>query len=172
MHCREFRKHHVAFVDDLLCASQMGEMRDHLARCSECAATDVRVKRSLMVVRSMPMIEPSEGFAARLEQRLREANAAPAVSPQRGLRVGRAVAAAAALILAAVVSQVWRREPAPTMAHAPVLAGVLVPESVISDAALIAAVPAGIPVWPAVFMVGQMPLHLGSAGFGDGDGGR
>jgi hypothetical protein len=37
----------------------------------------------------------------------------------------------------------------------------------ITNAALVASVPTGIPVWPAVLMVGQTPMHFASADFRD-----
>lgn len=169
MHCREFRKNHVAFVDDLLCAAEMSEMRDHLSACRDCSANDVRVRRGLLLVRNMPTIEVSESFAARLEQRLREAGAAPVVTEQRR-PLARYAAVAAALIVGGVLSLAALRDEAPTVDAQPALATALASQpGIIPDAALIAAVPAGVPVWPAVFMVGQLPMHLGSVDFVDAD---
>src|SRR6185436_5539037 len=71
MNCRQFRNHHVPFVDDVLSAADMRAMREHLARCESCARLDVRIRRSLMIVRSLPQIDVSTDFAPRLEARLR-----------------------------------------------------------------------------------------------------
>jgi hypothetical protein len=36
-----------------------------------------------------------------------------------------------------------------------------------ANAAFVASVPTGIPVWPAVLMVGQTPMQFASMNFGD-----
>ena len=46
-------------------------MRQHMRDCPPCAHHDALVRRSLMLVRSLPTIEPSPGFQTRLEARLR-----------------------------------------------------------------------------------------------------
>jgi hypothetical protein len=43
------------------------------------------------------------------------------------------------------------------------------PAASISNAALVASVPTGIPVWPAVLMVGQSPIHFASMQFRDAE---
>lgn len=179
MRCNLFRANHVAYVDDLLSAADMSAMREHAARCDDCGALDVRVRRSLMLVRSMPEIRPSPEFSARLESRLREARLAGPIGgtgliePRwyRQLSTGRLAAAAAVLVTAALLSM-SAFEPTPVAADVPAMATTaLAPESLeASDAsALIAAVPAGIPVWPAVFMVGQLPMHLASVELVEGE---
>src|SRR5215213_5896341 len=68
MKCREFKSNHVGFIDDLLSAADMSEMRRHLVACPKCATLDTRIRRSLLVVRNLPRIEPSADFFARLTE--------------------------------------------------------------------------------------------------------
>ena len=72
MDCREFRSKHVAFVDDLLPAVEMDAMQQHVTICSRCSRHNTAIRRSLMLVRSLPSIEPSPDFIARLNARLEE----------------------------------------------------------------------------------------------------
>jgi len=72
MTCREFRRHHVAYVDDLLSATAMASMHDHVAQCATCGGLDVRIRRSLLLARNLPTIEPSPDFLLRLNARLAE----------------------------------------------------------------------------------------------------
>src|SRR6476659_8394429 len=77
MDCREFRKRHVAFVDDFLSAVEMDAMHRHVRMCSRCSRQDTVVRRSLLIVRNLPTIEPSPDFMARLNARLREVGPVP-----------------------------------------------------------------------------------------------
>ncbi len=70
MDCRTFRKHHFAYLDDTLAGDVMTEAQQHIMRCDACAAHDTLVRRSIMMVRNLPEIEPSEEFSRRLQQRL------------------------------------------------------------------------------------------------------
>src|SRR2546429_567443 len=70
MDCREFRNKHVAFVDDVLPAVEMRAMQQHRSSCSRCSRQDTSIRRSLMLVRSLPPITTSPDFMARLNERL------------------------------------------------------------------------------------------------------
>ncbi len=70
MDCRIFRKHHFAYLDDTLAGDVMTEAQQHIMQCDACAAHDNLVRRSIMMVRNLPEIEPSEAFEKRLQQRL------------------------------------------------------------------------------------------------------
>src|SRR5258706_14168703 len=72
MDCREFRNKHVAFVDGLLPAFEMDALLRHLHVCSSCARQDTKIRRSLLIVRNLPPIEPSPEFIRRLNTRLAE----------------------------------------------------------------------------------------------------
>src|SRR3954469_12239368 len=73
MNCREFKSKHVGFIDDLLSAADMAEMRRHLFSCPRCATLDVRIRRSLLVVRNLPQIQPSADFFEGLHAALKQA---------------------------------------------------------------------------------------------------
>src|ERR1041385_300190 len=99
MNCREFRRKHVGYIDDVLPAVEMVEMRRHAAICAVCASLDVRIRRSLLVVRNLPRIEPSPDFYSRLVDRLQ---AAPTQqTPSRGSSIV-AISAVAAALAAAI----------------------------------------------------------------------
>ena len=72
MDCRDFRKKHVGYVDDLLSAREMDAMQRHLLTCAKCSRQDIMVRRSLMLVRSLPSIEPSADFLHRLNARIEQ----------------------------------------------------------------------------------------------------
>jgi hypothetical protein len=82
MDCRAFRRNHLAFVDDTLPGVDIVQMQAHLNDCAKCAATDLAVRRSLLVVRNhLAPIEPSLDFTERLSARLaRERLSSPAAT--------------------------------------------------------------------------------------------
>jgi hypothetical protein len=165
MNCREFKSNHVGFVDDILSAADMSEMRRHLVACHTCATLDTRIRRSLLVVRNLPQIEPSADFFARLSEALKQS---PAPTPkQRPLVVVAAYTAVTAALAAAVYfAMALMPEERPTEMAAPTAATAVVAPvapAPMSDVTIAATVPAGVPVWPAMFMVGEIPTHLASA---------
>ena len=178
MDCREFRSKHVAFVDDLLSAVDMETMRRHLTVCSGCSRQDTRVRRSLMLVRSLPPIEASPDFLARLNERIAEigpVSRTDAVYPTGPSypSVFAGAALAAGMVAVAYMAIQTSRYFAPTdsVRVAPSLATIADPGtgSVTTNAAManaamanaaMASVPTGIPVWPAVLMVGQSPMRF------------
>ena len=70
MECRRFRQHHLAYLDDTLSGDMTTEAQQHILSCNACAAHDTLVRRSLMIARSMPTIEPSTEFQRKLRDRL------------------------------------------------------------------------------------------------------
>jgi hypothetical protein len=162
MNCREFKSKHVGFVDDVLCAADMAALNRHLRVCARCSTLDIRIRRSLMVVRNLPQIEASPDFYARLIERLKHAPAPPAAQPlaftaARYAVVTAALAAAVYFAMAAGVRHSAPREIVPVQTVATRIERVPSP---ISNPELVPAVPAGVPVWPAMFMVGELPMHL------------
>ena len=178
MDCREFRSKHVAYVDDLLAAVEMEGMRAHLGRCPSCARQDTAVRRSLMLVHNLPSIEPSADFMVRLNARLTEIGPPPQYAPRNSLflsmpAIGTFAAVAAGIGVVVVLSMRATHYVAPTqIASAPVTATVdsipdltftAAPEvTPLANAAYIAAVPMGIPMWPAVLMAGEAPVRFAS----------
>ncbi|MEO7520797.1 MAG: hypothetical protein ABIW79_03165, partial [Gemmatimonas sp.] len=97
MDCRSFRKQHLAYLDDTLSGDMMSLAQRHVLVCDGCAAHDTLVRRSLMMARSLPTIEPSSEFQERLRSRLATCRDEPKlVAPRTRVRNSRAVAAVAA----------------------------------------------------------------------------
>jgi hypothetical protein len=167
MKCREFKSKHVGFIDDLLPAADMRDMHRHLRACRDCAALDTRIRRSLLVVRNLPQIQPSADFFARLSEALKQAP--PAAEPRfRPLAVAAALTGVTAALAAAVyfAMAISPQEPPAPLPSAPTVAATVeAPAAPIpmNEVAIAATVPAGVPIWPAMFMVGELPTHLGSA---------
>jgi hypothetical protein len=182
MDCREFRNKHVAFVDDLLPALEMDAMERHLLVCSSCARQDTKIRRSLLIVRNLPPIQPSPEFINRLNARLAELGPESRVdtlssrSPFHPFASFAALAAGiAAVAYLTVETNNYFAHPADLPAAAPsTMAMVPVPNALpdlprptrtpmpLNSAALVASVPTGIPVWPAALMAGQSPMHFAS----------
>jgi hypothetical protein len=183
MHCREFRNKHVAFVDDLLPAVEMAAMRRHLDACSGCARRDSRIRRSLLLVRNLPPIDVSPEFLETLNARLAELGTIARDDVVRS-RASFSSAASVALLAAGLVAVAYLAVEtnnyfAPrdaTAVEARAVAVAQPPEiefsAPITNAALVASVPTGIPVWPAVLMVGQSPMRFASMEFSDEAGSR
>jgi hypothetical protein len=165
MNCREFKSEHVAFVDDLLSAVRMAECHRHIQHCRDCAALDTRIRRSLLVVRNLPQIEPSADFMVRLNAALQ---APPVEQPDRRRTVvASTVAAAAALAAGLYFAFPPAARPLAVESATPAIAvtpAAVLPISNASvlPAAAMTAVPAGVPVWPAMFMVGELPAQMTS----------
>jgi len=173
MDCRQFRNKHVAFVDDVLPAIDMEAMRRHLTRCPKCSRQDTAVRRSLMLVRNLPTIEPSAEFMNRLSARLAEIGPpsyAELSNPRAALPSFRSFVVLAAGIGAIAVFSIeashYLTASVPTHAVAPIAAATIdsMPTSA-ANAAIVASVPTGIPVWPAVMMVGEAPLRFANMEF-------
>lgn len=163
MKCREFKANHVGYVDDILSAAEMADMGRHLMFCDSCATLDTRIRRSLLVMRNLPQIEPSADFFVRLSEALKHA---PAPVPRRQpLTTAAAVtvitaALAAAVYFAMAINVDDKPAPSPTTLTVTIAPPAPVP---MNEVAIAATVPAGIPVWPAMFMVGELPTHFANA---------
>lgn len=164
MDCRTFRKSHVAFVDDLLPGVDMVAMRSHLSECDACARHDMLVRRSLLLFRNIPTIQPSADFSARLNARLRECRVGVHM-PHRGRTFGsRGVLAAAASVLMAGYLALSATEwlmPEPELELAPVIAFEPPPRTPpLANPAVLASVTTGIPLWSAMLLAEQAPAHF------------
>jgi hypothetical protein len=178
MNCREFRRKHGAYIDDTLSGIELDAMARHREHCERCARLDTRVRRALLVAHNLPIIHPSAAFSQRLEVRLTHERALKAAGMvPHGVRaegwrpfsVGAYTAIAAGIIaaagLAAAVSAAGREPQAIRMA--PVVASRPEAEpSTLATPALVAAMPAGMGVWPAVFVAQQAPWHFASDAVG------
>ena len=70
MDCRAFRQLHGDWVDDILDPTDGDTLARHVSDCEPCARFDTLARRALMVARSMPPIEVSADFSARLAVRI------------------------------------------------------------------------------------------------------
>ncbi len=179
MNCREFRRKHDAYVDDTLSGVEMEAMGRHRRLCAPCAALDTRIRRSLLLVHNLPAIEPSTTFNERLQMRLAHERALKAArqhddaGTMMGLMTrhrspfstGTYVALAAGVAMAAglMISATLANEADQPIRLAPVVASAPEPEpSLLATPAMVASMPAGMPIWPAVYVAQRAPWHLAS----------
>jgi Putative zinc-finger len=178
MNCREFRRKHDAYVDDTLSGVDIEAMGRHLRLCAHCAALDTRIRRSLLIAHNMPSIQPSAAFTERLQMRLAHERALKArqhdgAGVMMGLMTrhgspfstGTYVALAAGIALAAglTMSVILTDDADPTIRLAPVVASAPEPEpSPLATPAMVASMPAGMPIWGAVYVAQRAPWHLAS----------
>lgn len=171
MDCRTFRQHHCAFVDDLLPGADIALMERHRAACGRCAEYDARVRRSLLVIRNLPVVQCSPDFAERLQRRLREtqpdrnptlvaARPRPSFGTFAAVAATVVVAAGGALAFAALAEPTTLRL-APVVASAPAPA---MPDR-LAGPALAASASAAAPMWPALLLADEIPMHVAESGF-------
>jgi hypothetical protein len=168
MDCREFRRKHLAFIDDTLPGIELVGMQRHLMECEPCARHDTLVRRSLLLFRNLPQIEPSPDFNARLNARLRAMgpiDASPRVQHGPGIRAF-AAAAAAVVALGYLSATTLGRGMPGDLTLPPVVA--MRPEptpSPISSPAVVATLSTGMPIWQAVILAEQVPMHFANTEF-------
>ena len=155
------------FVDDTLPGIELVRMQMHLTECEECSRHDATIRRSLMVFRNLPRIEPSSDFSVKLEKRLREAKLADAaaVKTTRTRRLGAAVTVTSALMLAYIGISLRQVDTPQDIVFPPVVAIATTSEAAHSASPgpeMIAAVPVGLPLWTAAFFAEQTPVHFAS----------
>ena len=170
MDCRSFRSKHVAFVDDFLPGEEVVVMQLHLAECEACAAHDAKIRRSLLLFRNLPVVEPSTDFYARLQARIESERSAPPrpTFAARGPGVGTFMSVAASLVAVGYIaasSLNWTRPQgdlvlAPVIATQPALAA-----PTVENQALVASMSAGMPVWPMVYFAEQAPMRFAQLQF-------
>jgi hypothetical protein len=137
------------------------------------------VRRALLVAHNLPTIEPSARFGERLQLRLAQerallaathgAAAAHAGGQWRPLSAGAYTAVAAGILvaagLAATFTNVGREQE--MIRLSPVVA--TLPEvepSALATPAMVASMPTGMTVWPALYVAQQAPWHLASDAIG------
>ena len=173
MDCKEFREKHVAFVDDVLSAAEMGVMHRHLRECCRCARHDTSVRRGLLLARNIPQIEPSADFMERLQRRLHDIEPDADV-PTLALAhfpssTTFALLAAGVLAVAALAVATLSPSDAEPILLPPVVASLPAePPDAVASPAVVASLATGIPVWPAVFMVSQPEVHMMNVELQDG----
>lgn len=175
MNCREFRHLHDAYVDDTLSGLDVDRMSHHRSACDRCARIDARMRRALLVAHNLPAIQPSAAFGTRLQRRLATERAslrlsgypgeAASVRNWRPLSLGTYSAIAAGLIVAAGLAGAATLATAygdPVVRMVPVIATRPEAEGALAMPTMIASMPAGMPLWPAVLVAQQAPWHFAS----------
>ncbi|MBA3342153.1 MAG: zf-HC2 domain-containing protein [Gemmatimonadaceae bacterium] len=167
MDCREFREKHFAFVDDTLSGIEVVGLQMHLNECERCARQDAIVRRSLMALRSLPCIEPSPGFSEKLQKRLEEARAADLAASHlvRSRKFAAVVMVTSVVMLGYIALSLKEVDAARHIMLPPVVA--TLPDSDTASMttpapAMVAAVPAGLPIWTAAMFAEQAPVHFAS----------
>ena len=165
MDCREFRDNHAPYIDQRLSAVDENEMRRHMQDCERCAKHDTRIRRSLIMVRSLPTIDPSPDFQARLNARIRALPPAGGMVSQPPIRSFAALAASVVLVAYLAAELLMRGAPAaielaPVVATLPEMQGGA--NSQVATPALVATVQTGMSVWPAL-MVASQSVHFVAA---------
>ncbi len=176
MDCKSFRRHHLAYLDDTLSGDQTGAAQRHVLACDACAAHDTLVRRSLMMARSLPSIEPTSEFSERLRARLAACRDEQAIETERSasgsasgptFRPTRTFATmAACTALGALAWTGFAPSEAAVIAMQPVIAS----EPALPSAgpyitpALMQAMATGNPVWPAAVLIEDVPTHFVTVG--------
>ena len=185
MDCREFRKQHFAYLDDTLPGDDMTAALRHVMACDSCAAHDSMVRRSLMLVRNMQVIEPSADFRQRMQARIAETRAESQrerfVLSERDANAG-ARRVKQPIVLSAVAASVlvmgtmaWRESTSRRSAAAPnqPTASIAKPaarvdttlQPIYFSPGMVQAMATGNPMWPAALLVDDTPAQLVNAEF-------
>ncbi|HEY8468108.1 MAG TPA: hypothetical protein VIL18_00630 [Longimicrobiales bacterium] len=70
MTCQEFLARYSDYLDELVDPLEAVQWRRHIEECVACGRYDRVMRQGLELVRTLPRIEPSPDFAARLQHRL------------------------------------------------------------------------------------------------------
>lgn len=167
MDCKQFKENHFAFVDDTLPGVELVRMQMHLAECDTCAKHDATVRRSLMLFRSLPAIQPSPDFRRRLDQKLSAARHADAVALQAGrsLRLAATVAVSSVVMLGYIGISLRNVDSPAAISLPPVVAIATDADSSATavtspDPEMVAAVPGGLPIWTAALLSEQAQVRF------------
>jgi predicted anti-sigma-YlaC factor YlaD len=175
MDCRSFRKQHFAYLDDTLSGDDTSLAQGHLRDCDPCRAHDTLVRRSLMMARSLPPIEPSTEFQERLrasldacrEERAKKLERAAARPARKAPNTTHpmAVLAAGMVLGAAAWSGLSSFGKPETVAMQPVAATqpAVSSEHPYITPALMQAMSTGNPVWPAAVLIEDVPTYFVTA---------
>lgn len=175
MNCREFRRKHDAYLDDTLSGVDLDAMAGHRSLCESCSRLDTRVRRALLVAHNLPTIEPSARFTARLQLRLKQERALLAAAGAsremtaahswRPLSMSAYTAVVAGILAAAglALTITGMGQEQDVIRLAPVVATLPEAEpSTLATPAMVASMPTGMTVWPALYVAQQAPWHFAS----------
>ena len=162
MDCRKYREAHALFVDEKCSALEALEMLSHMRYCEACARHDAVVRRGLLMVRNLPTIEPSAHFRDRLNARLMADARDAARTNKLAARIARYAAIAAMLSgISLALGRAVRDRFDGEYRMPPVVASATSHEpSPFGTSALVATVPTGMSIWPAIMIASQAPAHF------------
>lgn len=163
MDCRQFKKNHCAFTDDTLAGVELVGMQRHISECEQCARLDWSVRRSLMVFRNLPSIQPSDDFEVRLQEKIRRSVSTQAVAQRSFWLAGTAAAVFGAAMLGYIATALPNSEMAQDVVMAPVIASVPdldMPAVSAAGPEIVASVSAGLPIWTVALYAEQAPQHF------------
>lgn len=150
-------------------------MQRHLVECERCAAHDAKVRRSLLLFRNLPSVEPSPDFYAKLSARIESERTTPRPTfAARGPGVGTFMGITASLVTVGYLAAAGLNWTAPRgeIVLAPVVASEPAIPPLVESEALAASVSAGMPVWPMVLFAEQAPLRFAQVQFTQASWGR
>ncbi len=166
MDCRDFKEKHFAFVDDTLPGIELIGMQVHLTECDKCASQDALVRRSLLVFRNLPSIEPSPDFSIRLQQKLNAAKLADQEANSGRARKLAATVAVTSIVMLGYIAVSLRQVDYPQDIILPPVVAIANQPGTTSISApapeMVASVPAGLPIWTAALLAEQAPVHFAS----------
>ncbi|HSA55275.1 MAG TPA: zf-HC2 domain-containing protein [Gemmatimonadaceae bacterium] len=174
MDCRLFSRNHLAYLDDTLPGVQMAEMREHMLECRRCARQDAAVRRSLLLLRNVPTIRPSQGFNERLQQRLsmEAARSRRTDTTFRGPSLAVFAGTAASVVTLGALGAMFFGAPGNAqVSYPPRLPAVVAypavvidgPSESISMPAFVASMSTGMPVWPALLLADEGSVRFATA---------
>jgi len=179
MNCRDFRTAHLDYADRTLSAKRFAEAQTHLESCFDCARFDALVRRSLMLVHSLPPIAPDPRFDPRLAARQARARGAARPDGRRFLLTPAGVATAASIAFTAglLSAPFLVHRPAEPLASLPPVVALAAPPVPAPLAAIITVpeyapsmrvdfltgAPAGTPLWSAASLLGEAPARFATA---------
>lgn len=170
MDCRSFRKKHMPYLDDTLPGVEMAEIQRHLRSCVVCSRQDASVRRSLLLLRNLPPVQPTDGFSERLRNRLalEDSQAGRRDHLLQEPRFGVFAGAAASVIALGVLAVIVVGRPSNDRPTYPTLPAVVAQGLVAADApsddvtmpAFVASMSTGMPVWPALLLAEEGSLRF------------
>jgi hypothetical protein len=160
MDCKSFRDNHCTFVDDMLSGVESVAMYKHMADCCKCAAHDAKVRRALMLARSLPPIDVSSSFAESLDKRLRDirgCSRSAHIDPAN--RFGVATLMASVLLLGYIGTTLYQSDMQRDIVLDPMMAIASAPQveagNDLTAPALLVSVSSGLPLWSAALLAEQ-----------------
>jgi hypothetical protein len=173
MNCRDFRNSHLEYTDRTLDAQRLAEALAHLDACGDCTRFDALVRRSLMLVHSLPPVAPDPRFDPRLTARTARSRGVPRRYLVSVTRMLAAASAAFVVGLASAAMLFWH--PVATVAALPPVVAIAAPPAPppirsfvpergpLMRADFMAGASGGIPLWSAASLIDEAPARFVNA---------